>query len=227
MTRSEIIEECAGLGVKDPRLDVYWGQWLNRAQKRIAQRKNWNLMHDVRPVTVLSGATSVLLGKEFKQLGEEESPVSFNYGQYRMPVKVTSRARIEGLGFWPLLNGPLCLPAPYGYIPIQVVFIEQDGPGGQWNLSVPSQYSISTNCVFNISAFWYPQDLLQGSDHNAMTDHGELCEAIINLTKSLAYFAEESDSVKGQAAMELYEASYQSALYSDVAQSMGGRTPRM
>lgn len=227
MTLSEVIYECGELGNQSIRVESDWKGFVNRAQRRIAQRRNFTLLHDYRPVTVASGQTSVLLGRNFKQLSEEESPVSFNYGQYQLPVKVTSRARIQGLGFWPLQNGPLCLPAPYGYIPIQVVFLERNGPGGQWQLCIPPQYSVTTNLVFNISAYWFPEDLNLGDDHNALTDHGDLCEALINLTKAMAYFAEETDNPKGTAAMALYEQAFESACYSDVAQSMGGRTLRM
>lgn len=225
MNLAEIIEEAAGLGVKDPILDVFWKQFVNRAQRRICQRKNWTFMGQNRPITVLSGSTSAPMGRDFKQLGEEESPVSFTYGLYKLPVKVTTRERVEAAGIWPLQNGPFSLPIPGGYMPVQVVFLECTG--GEWTLSVPPQYSVTTDAVFNVQGFWFPADLKLGDDSNALTNHGELCEALINLTKALAYHAKETNDPRGDAAMKLYEEAFEVALYSDSAQSRNGVTWRM
>jgi len=227
MNLESILREVGEYGVKSVRLDSDYLGYVNRATKAIAERHNWTFMYDRRTVTVPSGKTTAPMGPDFKQLGTEESPVSFTYGLYNLPVKVTSRARVEAAGIWPLQNGPFSLPVPGGYMPVQVIFLERNGPGGQWMLSVPPQYSVTTDAVFNVSGYWYPAELVKGEDTNAMTEHGELCRAVVNLAKTYAYQAEETDNPKAGAAEATAEAAITRALYTDIAQSYNGRTLRL
>lgn len=230
MTLSEIIFECGELGRPGntgQRVLSDWPKFINRAQRTICDRANWSFLKTRSQFTISSGSTFVSLGSRFKQLTEEESPVSFNYGQYNLPVKITTRERIEGCGIWPLQNGPTSLPIPGGFSPIQVLFLERNAPGGLWALNSPPQYSVTQDAVFNVSAYWYPADLAGGDDRNTMTDSGDLSEAIVNLAKALAYRAEEVDSPKGLAAKEIAEEAIGRALYSDSAIKFGGVTLRM
>lgn len=112
-------------------------------------------------------------------------------------------------------------------MPVQVIFLERTGPGKQWMLSVPPQYSVTTDAVFNVSAYWYPAELVRGDDTNPMTEHGELCRAVINLAKAYAYQAEETDNPKGAAAEQIAESVISRVLYSDTAQLFNGRALRM
>lgn len=229
MNREQIIRFCGELGRSGDsgqRALSDWPTFINMAQREIAERSLWSFMHDQVPTILSSGQTSVSLGATFKQLGQEESPVSFDYGNYKLPVKVMSRERIEGMGIWPWLNGPFSLSIPGGYMPAMVVFLENN-VGGDWTLNVPPQYVVTQAITFNVSAYYYPDDLMLGSDHNAFTDDGNLCQAIINISKSIAYQIEESDGEKANAARLMAEASIERALYSDSARKFNGRTARM
>lgn len=230
MTLAEIIYECGELGRSGgtgQRVLSDWKGFINRAQRQIADRANFTFLHDRRAVVITSGSTSVALGANFKELSGEQSPVSFAVGGYNAPVIVTSRERTEILGLWPSPNVPYAPPLPGGHMPLQVVFLETNGPGGQWALNVPPQYSVTSDATFNVSAYWYPGDLTQGEDHNALTDHGILSEALVNLAKSIAYRAEEPDNPKGVAAKQIAEEAIREALYSDGAKRFAGRTMRM
>ena len=296
MTISELIYIVQELGVKSVRLDSDVRGFINRAQRQIAQRRNWSFMHAQQPfsvpgttialtsntaatasvvtcaahslttgqlytgtiasvsgsiptingertitilgatsfsvpVTTTTGGTggtialrSVSLGGTFKQLSGERSPVSYqdptSSSPFPIPVQVVSRPAADRTATVPYSNAQ---PTAY---PIQSVYLEQNGPGGQWALYLPAQYA-PTPITFQVSAYYYPADLTLGTDHNALTDHGDLCEALVNLAKARAYFAEEVDSPKGTAALALYEQAYKSASYSDVAQGFGGRQLRM
>lgn len=163
----------------------------------------------------------------FKQLSEQNSPISFQYGLYRLPVTVTTRSQIEACGLWPLMNGPLSTPLPGGYLPIRVVFMERDGPGGLWTLNVPPQFILTQDMTFYVQGYYLPEDLVSGGDSNFFTNQGELAEAVIARTKALAFFAEDPTSEKGQASMQQFEMHYQNSLYSDRAQLFSGVTLRM
>lgn len=230
MNLSQIVYECGEIGRSNgtgQRVDSDWISFINRAQRTIAERNDWTWMHARNQVTIASGLNSVALGSTFKKLTAEESPVSFVYGRYNLPVKITSRERIESCGIWPLQKGPFSLPIPGGFSPIQVLFLERNAPGGQWALNTPPQYSVTQDATFNVSAYWYPRDLAGGDDRNEMTDSGDLSEAIVNMAKALAYRAEEVDSPKGLAAKAIAEEAIGRALYSDGAQRWGGRTLRL
>lgn len=228
MTLTEITHEIGDLSLKSIAQDSDIKNLINRAQRSIAQRNNWSFLHNRLSVGVLSGDTGVDLPATFKQLSDEKSPVSYtdaSLGQSNVPVKVASREEIESWWPWPWPFGPVLVPIPGSYLPIRVVFLEQNA--GQWRLNIPPQFAATSILVFNISAYWYPKDLLLGTDRNALTDHGELAEALVNRAKAIAYFAEDPTDPRGMAAMNLYQASYRTALYADSAQKTGGRALHM
>lgn len=199
----------------------------NRAIKTIAERANWSAMHDRRPITIPTGYTNAPMGPAFKQLSGEESPVSFVYGNYSLAVQVTSRSRIELSGIWPFPNGPFSFPVPGGFMPIRVVFFERNGPGGQWTINVPPQFSITQNAIFNVHAYWYPAPLVKGSDTNPFTEDGNLSDAIMMMTRAYALRSEDPASETAMAAKAEAEEAITRAMYSDAAISLGGRPLRM
>ena len=228
MELSEILHEVGELSVLSQAQSLDLKGLVNRAQRGIAQRHNWSFMHNRSTASVLTGATSVVLASTFKELSSEKSPVSYtdaSLGQSNVPVKVASREEIESWWPWPWPFGPILVPIPGSYLPIRVVFIECNQ--SVWTLNIPPQFAASATLVFNISAYWYPKDLVLGTDHNGMTDNGDICEALINRTRALAYFAEDPTDKRGMASMNLYQQFYKSALYADEAQKSGGRTKHM
>jgi hypothetical protein len=226
MTLEDIVREVS-YGVKSSQVQLDLKGFTNRAIRTIAERWNWTAMQDRREVTIASGFSSAPIGESFKQLGTEESPVSFTYGQYQLAVQVTSRARIQLAGVWPFPNGPLSFPVPGGNMPVRVVFFERNGPGGQWTINIPPQFSITQPAVFFISAYWYPDPLVKGEDENPMTRDGNLSDAIINLAKSYAYRADDNTDARGDAAKAQAEEAITRAMYSDSAIAAGGRALRM
>lgn len=226
MTLEDIIRE-ASYGVKDAQVQLDLKGFVNRAIRTIAERANFSCLHDIRVVVIPSGCDKQNLGAEFKQLSPEESPISFQYGNYRLAVQVTSRSRIELAGIWPFPNGPFSFPVPGGYMPVRVVFLERNGPGGNWTLNVPPQFSITQDAQFFVQAYWYPFPLVKGDDRNPMTDDGNLSEAIIRLAASYAFRAVDQTDKRGDAAKEQAEEAIQRAMYSDAFISGGGRTLRM
>lgn len=228
MNLADIIEECAGLGVKSPRLDVYWKSFVNRAQRQIAQRRSFSFMHDQRQVTINQGSFSADLDPTFKELSSEKSPVSYQDQTvpYVMPIpcEVISRARADRMGYNPYVTP---FPTLLNAFPLRYVFIERNGPNGLWKLFLPQQYQTSPSVTFTVSGYYYPADLILGSDTSGVTEHPDLCEAIINLTKALAYRSEEVDNPKALAAYQLYEQSYRHAAYTDQAQRFAGRSLKM
>lgn len=112
-------------------------------------------------------------------------------------------------------------------MPIRVVFLERDGPGGQWSINVPSQFSITQPAVFYISAYWYPAPLVKGSDTNPFTMDGNLSDAIMMLARSYAYRSEDPTDERGAAAKEEAEESIVRAMYADAQIALGGRSLRM
>jgi hypothetical protein len=226
MTLENIIREV-GYGVKGPQVQMDLKGMANRAIRTIAERFNWSAMHDRRTVTIPSGFSSQSLGAEFKQLSTEDSPISFTYGNYCLAVQVTSRSRIELAGIWPFPNGPFSFPVPGGFMPVRVVFLERNGPGGLWTLNVPPQFSITQPAVFNVQAYWYPFPLQKGGDSNPMTDDGNLSEAIIRLTAAYAFRADDPTDPRGDAAKAQAEEAITRAMYSDATIALGGRSLRM
>lgn len=227
MTFEEIMHEVADLGNASQRVTLDIRGFINRAMQRVCQDRSWTGMRDRRQFQIQSGNTLVPLGPQFKELTPEQSPVSFSYGVYNIPVQVITRAELERYGIWPLWDGPINVPIPGGYYPIRVVFLERNGPGGQWTINIPPQFSVSPDCQFNVTAYYYPNPLNLGQDHNAITDHPQLCDAIINFAKSRLLFAEDPTSKAGVAAMKFYQEALTSAAYSDSATPWQGLTLRM
>lgn len=181
-------------------------------------------MHDVRSVFIQQGITTSPLDKNFKKLGAEKSAVSYNDPTvpYPLPVpcEVISRAMANRMGFnpWttPFPTAPVCFSLRY-------VYIERNGPGGAWTLNLPIQAIANPATTFQISAYYFPEDLQNADDHNAFTDHPNICDAIINRTKYLSYAAEDNAPQQEQLMLQRYEECYQHAAYSDVEQKYGGR----
>lgn len=230
MTLSQMIRYASELGRPNGTGTTVLSDWIdffNQAQREISDRANWSFLHDLTQVTIASGETSIGLGENFKQLGEEENPISFDYGAYQLPAKVMSRARIEQLGIWPTTTGPFSLSIPSGYVPAMVVFVETNGPAGEWTLNVPPQYVVTTGITFNVSGYFYPEPITQGSDHNSITDNGFLAQAMVQTAKAIAFQMEDSASEQGAKARELAEVQIEKALYADAAKKMAGRNLRM
>lgn len=226
MTLEDIVRECS-YGVKDAQVQLDIKGMINRAIRTIAERFNFTAMQDRRLVVIPSGFSSQKMGAEYKQLGQEESPVSFQYGNYQLPVQVTSRERIQMAGIWPFPNGPFSFPVPGGYMPVRVVFFERNGPGGMWTINVPPQFSIQQNAGFFVSAYWYPAPLVKGTDENPMTNDGNLSEAIIRLSACYAFRSVDPTDKRGDAAKEQAEEAITRAIYSDASIGGAGRSWRM
>lgn len=227
MNLSQLVRYVGEIGLKNPKLDSDVRDFVNQAVRYVAERYNWNGMHNWSQVTLLSGSTSVTMPPTFKELSEQASPISFSYNQYNLPVIVSTRSQIEACGLWPLMNGPLSMPLPGGWMPIRVVFMEQDGPGGLWTLNVPPQFIITNNCVFNVQAYYYPLDLQQGSDSNALTNNGQLSQAIIALAKAFAFLNDDETAKQGEAAMARFETLFDIALYEDTKRKYNGVNLRL
>lgn len=228
MTFGEILHECAELGNTSERIEIEWRGFVNRAQQRIAQRRDWSMMHDQRRVTIAQGALSAVLDANFKKLSSEKSPVSYQdpTAIYNLPIpcEVVSRAAAEQMGYSPWF-APFPT-APYAF-PIRYVFIERNGPGGRWTINLPKQYATNPSVTFTVSGYYYPDTLKNADDTNAFTEHPELCDAIINLAKGLAYASEDVDPQREGLCMQRYEAAYKHAAYSDASQRFQGRQLRM
>lgn len=226
MDLESLIREI-GYSAKDSQVQQDLKGMTNRAIKTIAERWNWSSMHSRRIVVIPSGFSKQSLDADFKQLSQEASPVSFVYGTYELPVQVTSRSRIQLAGIWPFPNGPFSFPVPGSYMPVRVVFLERNGPGGLWQLEVPPQFSITQAAQFWISAYWYPPPLTKGSDTNPMTEDGNLSEAIIRMAACYAFRAVDPIDPRGDAAKAQAEEAITRAMYSDSFIALGGRNLRM
>lgn len=225
MNLGEILHEIGELSVRSQAQDQDYINLVNRAQMSICQRNSWSFMHSRRKANVLANGTSAPLGPNFKELSSEKSPVSYtdtSLGQSNVPVKVASREEIESWWPWPWPFGPILVPIPGSYLPIRVVFVECTD--GSWAINIPPQFAASSTLVFNVSAYWYPPPLLLATDHNSLTDHGDLGEALLNRAKAMAYFAEDPSDKRGVACMNMYQQLYKSALYADEYQKRAGRT---
>lgn len=227
MNLEELTREVAEFSGLDSGLDQDIRGWINRAVKRIAQRRNFSCLHDQRQATIAAGALSVPLDENFKCLSSERSPISYQDPtvSYAMPIPcyVTSRARANQQGYSPFASP---VPTLLNAFPLRYVFVERN-QGGRWTLFLPQQYQVNPSCVFTISAFYYPSPLVQGGDSNPITDHPDLCDAVVNLARALAFSARDVTDARIAGAMQLYEQAYKSAAYSDVAQSFGGRILNM
>jgi len=222
MNLQDLIFEVGELSAVSPRIQSDIKGYINRAQKAICARRNWTFMQGVRSYTILAGATSVNLDSTFKSLTAETSPVTWSdpISTAQIPVKVLSREEAQRYNW--ALYAPYQPPvAPVATPPTPWVFI--DRVGAQWTLNNSVINTTSTQSMtYNISALFYPADLVLGTDSNALTNDGELAEALVNLAKAIAYFAEKPGHPDGMAAMALYESHYRQACYSDARAKIGG-----
>lgn len=294
---AEIIREVGELGARSRAVQGDIKGFANRAQRTIAQRRNWSFMHDIRGVTITTGSSSISgntvatatvittaaahgrttgdtaiitgsnsvplidgewtvtvlstttfsipktvttagtagtaafrsapLGTDFKCLSAEESPVSINYAGYNLPVRVCSRAEIERKGIWPWVEYTMPIPMPGQPYPVLMVYLQRNG-NNQWTLNTPIQFGTpSIPMAFTVSAYYFPATLSLGTDTSAITEHGELCEALIAKTKELAYRAEDPTDKRAEASRMTYEEHISAALYSDSSIATSGRTLRM
>lgn len=231
MTLSELTYEAGELGNDSVKQESNWTRFVNRAVQQISEYKSWSFLHDRRRFTILTGDHSVSLGREFKCLSNEQSPISVTYASggttYDLPVNVISRALSEQTLYWPSINqivgGP---PIPGGYIPIRVVYLERDG-GGDWRLFIPSPFIVVPDAPYNVSGFWHPAPMKLGTDHNPITDDRNLCEAVINYACARSWFSTDKTSKQGDAAMALYEESLMKADYADDWNRYSGIVLRM
>lgn len=195
---------------------------INRAQRKIAE-KNWGFMRDVSDVTVEAGETSADLAQNFKELTPERYPVSFSdtstTANCAVPVRVYSREEMIRRGWWPMRNWVMGAST---YLPGFGTYIEQ--VQGASTLNVPQNLTSSTDLVFSVSAFYYPEDLVKATDHNSLTDHGDLSDALINLAKAYAYEAEDPANPQANACRILYSTAIRTAEYNDVRKTYAGRT---
>jgi hypothetical protein len=134
-------------------------------------------------------------------------------------------------------QNPLVITDPSTGLLMQVVVIggavatqPYAGSGGVasgpfWSLNLP--HEITEPLTFNLSCFTFPVDLVLGGDNNAITNHGELADGVVNLAKSLCYFAEDPSDQRGVAAQALYERAYKTACYEDARALLGGMSARM
>jgi hypothetical protein len=195
---------------------------INRAQRKICE-KNWGFMRDTLDVTILAGATSGELAQNFKELTPERHPVSFTdsttTANCAMPVRVYSREEMQRRGWWPMRNW---VAGTSTYLPGFGVYIDQSQ--GVSTLNIPQNLASSTDLTFTVSAFYYPEELVKASDHNPLTDHGDLQDALLNLAKAYAYEAEDPTNPAGQACRLLYASAVRTAEYNDVRKTYAGRT---
>jgi hypothetical protein len=228
MTLQDLIYEVGELSCVSPRIQSDVKGFINRAQRQICNRRNFLWMQDIRQYTIPSNSISVPLDADFKQLTTEKSPVTWTdtvNQAARIPVTILSREEAERYNwafFYPY-NAPV---APLVCPPVPWVFIDQIA--GVWTLnnSVINQVT-NQAMIYNVSGYFYPKPLVLGTDSNALTQHGQLAEALVNCAKATAYFAEKPGHPDGVEAMAIYEKFYQSACYSDARQKIGGQSVHM
>lgn len=200
--------------------------FINLAQKYIAEQSNWSFMKDHEDVTIASGDTSAPLSENFKQLTTENSPVSYASATvtagFPIPVPVFSREQLQGRGWWPLTQWNVGATT---FMPSFGVYI--DLAAGNPTINIPQNITATANLTFTVSGYYYPADLVKGTDHNAITDHGILSDALVNLAKAFAYESEDPTDPRADACRGRYDAATTTALYSDGAIARGGRTMRM
>lgn len=228
MNLADLLREVGELSLSNGRLNSDIKGFINRAQRAIAERRNWTFMHDVIEVILPGGETSVEMPMTFKELAQENSPVSYALldSTVPIPVRVMSRAEMNrmGVSLWNRYAG-----APNSHYPIRAVFMEQNNAGG-WTMNMIALYAPADDTTFTVSCYSYPDDLEKAGDRSAITDHGDLAEAIINRAKALAYSADDSNednAKKADGAMKLYEYHFKQALYADTRKHFAGRPLHM
>jgi len=221
MNLEQLIREIGELGVKNGRLNSDIRGWINRAQRTICERRNWTFMHDVITATIPANHASVNLPETFKQCDDENSPVSYFMPDSTIPnpVQVVSRAAINRAGSLLLARDTRFHAAQ---VPIRVCYFEQNAEG-VWTLNILQIASQTTDTPFTIAAYFYTPPLEMAGDQNALTNHGDLVEALIARTKAIAYSSEDPTDKRAQACMADYDRHIKSAIYSDTSKKNGGR----
>lgn len=201
-------------------------EFVNLAIRYVCERQDWGFMRGIELVTIASGTTFSLLPENFKRLTSEQSPVSYSdavvTAGFPVPVNVFSREQMQGRGWWPLTQWNV---AATTFLPSFGVYINLDQ--GTPTINIPQNIAATNNLQFSVSGYFYPPDLVKATDHNAVTDHGVLSDAIINLAKAFAYEAEDPADPRAQACRTRYEAAEDAALYNDLAVQRGGRNFHM
>lgn len=221
MNLEGIIREVGELGVRNSRLNSDIKNWINRAQRTICERRNWTFMHDTIAATVAANATSVALPADFKELDSENSPVSYSVPGTNVPIPVTvmSRAEISRRG----RSVPLIYAAiHHAQSPILEVYIEQNKEG-IWTLNIANIAQQTQASDFTVSGYFYMAALEKGSDQNALTNHGDLVEALIARTKAIAYKSQDETDKRADACMADYDRHIRDAIYADASKKNGGR----
>lgn len=220
MNLTEILIEIADLGLHNARLDTDIKRMVNRAMRRMCERKSFTWLHNIIFATVPQNLFTIALPSNFKELDSEFSPVCWlnPASQQAVPCRVISRAQAERMG---LAFAYPFAPPQVQYLPTGAVFIENDGTG--WTLNTPQSFPVATAITYQLSCYLYPPDLVLGSDSNFLTTNGELSDALINLTKAIAYFSEDPSDPRGVAARSNYENIFQTACYTDSRQRNAGR----
>lgn len=222
MTLSDVIRETFELGARSQRIQSDGKAWVNRGQRAIAQRRNWCFMHSQQTLTMLASATSVNFPANFKELAPEKSPITFTdptLSQFPRPVQIRSRAELEAMapGYQAYVTN-----SPAGYGTPYYVFLEQND-NGLWTLNIPAAYPVLTNISYVCSCYLFPADLALGTDHSAVTDDAELCEALINWIKWKSFSAENALNPEAEACRALYEQATLRAISQDARKRVAGR----
>lgn len=217
MNLSQIIREVGELNLRDQAFQSDIRPWVNRGQRVIAERRNWTWMHDRIDATITAGNTSANLPSTFKQLSTERSPITFTAPNqaFPTPVHVKSREELERMSpgqFGNVVN------ASGAWTPFYV-FIEKNS-GGLWTINVPPQFPYVNDSTYAVSCFLFPADLSLGTDHNDLTDSGELCEALMNWIK---WKALPKTDPEGAASKAAFEEGIERAAIIDARQRIGGR----
>lgn len=210
-------------------------RFVNRAVRAIANRKNWTFLHSERTYIMQAGDTEVSMGPDFKELSNEESPISVSYQSgsnqvFRLPVRVLSREEVERQLYWPWINQYLNQPVPGGYVPIRVVFMERNSSGhgaGVWRLKIPPQFYVTSESPYNVSGFYYPAALVLPTDTNPITEDPDLADAVVNYAKYLKYAAVDETSKQAMAAKAMFDDHFKEADYTDEWVKYAGRSIRM
>lgn len=224
MTLQEILQEVGELSLSNPRLSSNYIGFVNRAQRQICQRGNFNGMHSLLQVTMLAKTSAVDLGPSYKALTSEQSSVAYinPAGSGRISVMVKSRAQCNR--WWTSWNFPW-YSASQPYLPPRIVFIEQNA-GGNYYMNLPPLIVAQADINFEVECYTYSAPLQNGNDTNWLTQHGSLCEALINLTRNLA-FRSVNQFEEAAISYAEYEKYYKQARTEDALQRSAGRAIHM
>lgn len=226
MNLGDIIREVGEIGVRNGRINTDIKGFVNRAQRAIAERRNWSWMKQTEDVTIPAGETSVNMPGDFKELDEENSAVSYTIegSNIPIPVQVASRAQLNRTGtgwnrYW---------IGRYTQADISGVWMEPNGEGG-WALKILSIAAPSSDLTFSVTGYYYPDDLEKAGDSNAFTRHGDVAEAIVCKAKALAYAAlDDAESIqKAEMHAMSYERHIKQAIYADARKKTAGRALHM